>query len=88
MKLRHIPNILTAFRFLLVPPVVVLMLKDEFMPALVLFGIAIEILQGLTGYRYLESMDMLANSLGVTIGVLVRLTPVPVWFRQLERRLF
>jgi cardiolipin synthase len=40
VKLRHIPNILTAFRFLLVPPVVVLMLKDEFMPALVLFAVA------------------------------------------------
>jgi cardiolipin synthase len=40
VKLRHIPNILTAFRFLLVPPVVMLMLKDEFMPALVLFAVA------------------------------------------------
>ena len=57
-------------------------------PGLILFGVLIEILQGLTGYRYLEIMDMLANSLGVLVGVLVRLTPVPVWFRRLESRLF
>ena len=40
MKLHHIPNILTAFRILLVPLVVLLMLRDEFVPALVLFAVA------------------------------------------------
>jgi len=40
VKLSYLPNILTIFRFLLVPPVVLLMLRDEFMPALVLFTVA------------------------------------------------
>ena len=40
MKLRYIPNILTGFRILLVPAVVMLMLEDEFLPALVLFAVA------------------------------------------------
>jgi cardiolipin synthase len=40
VKLRYIPNILTGFRILLVPAVVMLMLEDEFLPALVLFAVA------------------------------------------------
>ena len=54
MKLHHIPNILTAFRLLLVPPVVMLMLKDEFLPALVLFAVAgfSDALDGFLARRY------------------------------------
>jgi cardiolipin synthase len=37
---RDIPNIITAFRFLLVPPVVILMLQDRFTAALLVFGVA------------------------------------------------
>jgi cardiolipin synthase len=37
---RDIPNIITAFRFLLVPPVVILLLQDRFTAALVVFGVA------------------------------------------------
>jgi VanZ family protein len=55
---------------------------------LILYGILIEFLQGLTGYRYLEIADMLANSSGVFCGLLLRLTAVPVWFRRLEMRFF
>ena len=55
---------------------------------LILYGILIEFLQNLTGYRYMEVADMLANSAGVFCGLLFRLTPVPVWFRQFENRLF
>ena len=40
MRARDIPNIITAFRFLLVPPVVILMLQDRFAAALVVFGVA------------------------------------------------
>lgn len=40
MKPRDIPNIITVFRFLLVPPVVMLMLQDRFAAALVVFGVA------------------------------------------------
>ena len=57
-------------------------------PGLVLFGVLLEILQGLTGYRYFELMDMLANGLGVMAGLLCRLTPMPSWLRRVEARLF
>lgn len=40
MRARDIPNIITVFRFLLVLPVVVLLLKQQFVSALVVFGIA------------------------------------------------
>jgi cardiolipin synthase len=40
VKPRDIPNIITAFRFLLVPPVVILLLQDRFAAALVVFGVA------------------------------------------------
>jgi VanZ family protein len=36
--------------------------------AFVVMGVAIEILQGLSGYRYFEYADMLANTTGVLIG--------------------
>ena len=36
--------------------------------SLVAMGISIEILQGMSGYRYFEYADMLANSTGVLIG--------------------
>lgn len=35
---------------------------------LVVMGVCIEFLQGLTGYRYFEFADMLANTAGVLIG--------------------
>jgi cardiolipin synthase len=40
MTARDIPNIITFFRFLLVPPVVVLLLNHQYGFALVVFGIA------------------------------------------------
>ena len=49
MKPSDIPNIITVFRFLLVPPVVVLLLQDRFFAALVVFGIA-GISDGLDGF--------------------------------------
>lgn len=54
---------------------------------LILYGVLLEILQGLTGYRMMDGMDMLANSAGVVTGLLVWLTPLPPWFRELEVRL-
>ena len=53
---------------------------------LMFYGVALEFLQGLTGYRMFELLDMVANSSGVVVGLLVRVTPVPVWFRLLEAR--
>ena len=40
MKARDIPNVITAFRFLLVAPVVVLLLQERFTAALIVFGVA------------------------------------------------
>lgn len=43
----------------------------------VLFGVLIELLQGLTGYRLFSLLDIVANSSGVLAGyILVRLTPL------------
>ena len=53
---------------------------------LIVYGAGIEWLQGLTGYRYFEYQDIAANSAGVLVGLLIRLTPVPAWIRQLEQR--
>jgi cardiolipin synthase len=40
MKPRDIPNLITVFRFLLVPPMVWLLLSDRFTAALMVFGVA------------------------------------------------
>jgi cardiolipin synthase len=40
VRARDIPNAITVFRFLLVPPVVMLLLHERFMAALVVFGVA------------------------------------------------
>jgi len=54
VKPRDIPNIITVFRFLLVPPVVMLMLNQRFGAALVVFGIAgfSDALDGYLAKRY------------------------------------
>lgn len=48
--------------------------------ALIAMGVLIEILQGLSGYRYFEYADMLANSTGVLLGFL--------WARSCYGRVF
>jgi len=71
VKRSDLPNILTVFRFLLVPPVVYYMLKHEFGPALVLFAVAgfSDALDGFLARRYHWSsrvgalMDPLADKL-------------------------
>ncbi len=54
MKPCDIPNIITVFRFLLVPPVVLLMLNQRFGAALIVFGIAgfSDALDGYLAKRY------------------------------------
>jgi cardiolipin synthase (CMP-forming) len=54
VKARDIPNVITAFRFLLVPPVVILLLQDRFAAALVVFGVAgfSDALDGFLAKRY------------------------------------
>ena len=71
MKARDIPNLITGFRFLLVPPVVMLLVNERFDMALILFGVA-GLSDGLDGYlakrnnwtsRLGELMDPLADKL-------------------------
>lgn len=48
------------------------------MATLVVMGAAIEILQGLSGFRHFELADIAANTLGVLSGgALINLLPVP-----------
>ena len=53
---------------------------------LISYSALIEVLQGMTGYRYMEGLDILANSLGVMAGVIIRFTRLPLVFRTLESR--
>lgn len=89
MNARHIPNLITLFRFLLVPPVVYALLQDRLGLALVLFFIAgfSDALDGYLAKRYGWSsrlgalMDPLADKLllvscFVTLGWLGH---IPMW---------
>ena len=53
--------------------------------AMVMLGISVEILQGLTHYRYPDRMDALANGLGCLGAALLALTPVRDALLKLER---
>ncbi len=89
MKASDIPNIITVFRFLLVPPVVLLLLNERFGLALLLFGVA-GFSDGLDGYlakrfnwssRLGALMDPLADKLllvssFITLGWL---NLIPLW---------
>ncbi|MCK4708451.1 MAG: VanZ family protein, partial [Gammaproteobacteria bacterium] len=44
---------------------------------LVAYGVLLEFLQGLTGYRFMEVYDVLANSIGVITGLSVRFSAIP-----------
>lgn len=54
---------------------------------LVLYGIAMEFLQGLTPNRTPDPLDALANSIGVLIGMAVVFTPLRNALAWIERRL-
>lgn len=51
------------------------------------YGALLEGLQGLTDYRFPEFADLVANSVGVVIGLLVFFTPLYRLLRYLDRRL-
>lgn len=55
--------------------------------ALVALGVGVEYVQGWTGYRMFDVLDMLANSVGVLIGWLLALTSLGGLFVYIERRL-
>jgi cardiolipin synthase len=89
VKSSDIPNIITVFRFLLVPPLVLVLLQEQFGLALLIFGIA-GFSDGLDGYlakrfnwtsRLGALMDPLADKLllvssFMTLGWLQR---IPLW---------
>lgn len=54
---------------------------------LVVFGLAIELLQGMTPHRSTELADALANGLGVLVGLGIFFTRMPRLLRVVDRRL-
>lgn len=54
---------------------------------LILLGIVLELLQGMTSYRYFEYKDMIVNGLGVFIGWLLSLTRVSSLLIFVEQRI-
>ncbi len=89
MQARHIPNLITALRFLMVPPTLLLLLDERYSLALLIFAIA-GISDGVDGFlakhygwtsRLGAIMDPLADKLllGSTFIVLAWLGDLPVW---------
>jgi glycopeptide antibiotics resistance protein len=52
---------------------------------LIAYGLLLEFLQGLTGYRYEDMADALANSLGVITGLGFYFSPLRGILRRLDR---
>jgi cardiolipin synthase len=86
---RDIPNLISLFRLLLVPPVVLLILSDRYLAALVLFFIAglSDAIDGFLAKRFGWSselggfLDPLADKL-LMVGVVLALTIeglIPIW---------
>jgi glycopeptide antibiotics resistance protein len=55
--------------------------------SLVGYGILIELLQGMTAYRYPEWGDVLANGAGVLAGILLYFSPLQRLLRFVDNRL-
>jgi VanZ family protein len=54
---------------------------------LIMMGLILELIQGVTSYRTLSYLDMLANALGVSLGWLLARTPLSCTPSQIESRL-
>lgn len=54
---------------------------------LIAFGVLIEILQGFTGYRQFDLVDMIADILGVAAGLAATATPLGEALTRFERRI-
>ncbi|MDH3760101.1 MAG: VanZ family protein [Gammaproteobacteria bacterium] len=54
---------------------------------LMAYGILLELLQGMTTYRYLEWADMVANGSGIVIGALFYFTPLTRVLALVDRKL-
>ena len=56
--------------------------KNIYAICFVVMGVGIEFLQQMTGYRYFEILDMLANTAGVFVGWLVSVYLIPRPFQK------
>ncbi len=54
---------------------------------LIAYGILIEFLQGMTGYRYAEWRDVFANAIGTVSGVLLYFSPLRRLLRFIDGQL-
>jgi VanZ family protein len=54
---------------------------------LIAYGILIELLQGMTAYRYAEWGDVLANAGGTMAGILLYFSPLPRLLGCVDRKL-
>lgn len=52
---------------------------------LILMGGTLEIMQGLTGYRMMSAYDMIANSIGVLLGLVLARTRLSMLLSNVER---
>ena len=55
--------------------------------ALIAYGMLLELLQGQTGYRFAEWGDVIANSVGAFVGVVLYFTPLRHLFHSVDKRL-
>jgi len=54
---------------------------------LIAYGILIELLQGMTAYRYAEWGDVLANASGTMAGILLNFSPLPRLLGYIDSKL-
>lgn len=54
---------------------------------LLVLGIGLDLLQGLTRTRSLDWHDMVANAFGIALGLVLAFTVIGGWCQRLERRL-
>jgi len=72
------------FGFIYLPGTRLLVLGGLF----VLLGIVLELVQGVTGYRSMEPLDMISNACGVCLGGLLARTRLASALAWLENRLY
>lgn len=54
---------------------------------LIAYGILLELLQGMTAYRYAEWGDVLANASGTMAGILLNFSPLPRLLGDIDSKL-
>jgi len=55
---------------------------------LISMGVGLEFVQGMTGYRYFDLNDMLANASGVFLAWVLVKTPFPIILYRIESKIF